>query len=353
MIYGLKEIILFNKENFFTEKFKRNYDRNLDISLKVRILEIIPRPLIEMIFVTALASIVIFFYQKFKDINEFLPYLGVYFFAALRILPNITKIMTLNNSIRFVTKQVQTLKDISNNFEYKKNQKPQDKKYKINNLEKIVLKNCRVKLNKTTILEDINLEINNNTFYGLIGKSGSGKTTFLNLISGLITPEDGEFKVNNIDFTKNLHNWTQNVAVVPQNVFILNETLRQNIAFGEKADEIDDNKIKEAINQAELREFTENLPNKEKSIIEENGQNISGGEKQRIGIARALYRNPKLLLLDEPTSALDKETEIKFIETLNRIRKDKVIILSSHKIENLKYSDINIKVNDKTVNFLK
>ena len=261
--------------------------------------------------------------------------------------------MTLNNSIRFVTKQVQTLKDISNNFEYKKNQKPQDKKYKINNLEKIVLKNCRVKLNKTTILEDINLEINNNTFYGLIGKSGSGKTTFLNLISGLITPEDGEFKVNNIDFTKNLHNWTQNVAVVPQNVFILNETLRQNIAFGEKADEIDDNKIKEAINQAELREFTENLPNKEKSIIEENGQNISGGEKQRIGIARALYRNPKLLLLDEPTSALDKETEIKFIETLNRIRKDKVIILSSHKIENLKYSDINIKVNDKTVNFLK
>ena len=353
LIYGLKEIILFNKENFFTEKFKRNYDRNLDISLKVRILEIIPRPLIEMIFVTALASIVIFFYQKFKDINEFLPYLGVYFFAALRILPNITKIMTLNNSIRFVTKQVQTLKDISNNFEYKKNQKPQDKKYKINNLEKIVLKNCRVKLNKTTILEDINLEINNNTFYGLIGKSGSGKTTFLNLISGLITPEDGEFKVNNIDFTKNLHNWTQNVAVVPQNVFILNETLRQNIAFGEKADEIDDNKIKEAINQAELREFTENLPNKEKSIIEENGQNISGGEKQRIGIARALYRNPKLLLLDEPTSALDKETEIKFIETLNRIRKDKVIILSSHKIENLKYSDINIKVNDKTVNFLK
>ena len=264
LIYGLKEIILFNKENFFTEKFKRNYDRNLDISLKVRILEIIPRPLIEMIFVTALASIVIFFYQKFKDINEFLPYLGVYFFAALRILPNITKIMTLNNSIRFVTKQVQTLKEISKNFEYKKNQKPQDKKYKINNLEKIVLKNCRVKLNKTTILEDINLEINNNTFYGLIGKSGSGKTTFLNLISGLITPEDGEFKVNNIDFTKNLHNWTQNVAVVPQNVFILNETLRQNIAFGEKADEIDDHKIKEAINQAELREFTVNLPNKEK-----------------------------------------------------------------------------------------
>ena len=353
LIYGLKEIILFNKEKFFTEKFKNNYDKNLDISLKVRILEIIPRPLIEMIFVTALAIMVIFFYQKFKDINTFLPYLGVYFFAALRILPNITKIMSLNNSIRFIAKQVQTLKDISKNFEHARDEKYQDKKYKIDKLEKITLKDCRVKFNETTILKDINLEINNNRFYGLIGKSGSGKTTFLNLISGLITPESGKFTVNDIDFTKNLYDWTQNVAVVPQNVFILNETLRQNIAFGEKEEEIDDAKVEEAINQAELKEFVENLPKKEKSIIEEDGQNISGGEKQRIGIARALYRNPKLLILDEPTSALDKETEIRFIETLNGIRKDKVIILSSHKIENLKYSDIIINVNDKMINFLK
>ena len=353
LIYGLKEIILFNKEKFFTEKFKNNYDKNLDISLKVRILEIIPRPLIEMIFVTALAIMVIFFYQKFKDINTFLPYLGVYFFAALRILPNITKIMSLNNSIRFIAKQVQTLKDISKNFEHARDEKYQDKKYKIDKLEKITLKDCRVKFNETTILKDINLEINNNRFYGLIGKSGSGKTTFLNLISGLITPESGKFTVNDIDFTKNLYDWTQNVAVVPQNVFILNETLRQNIAFGEKEEEIDDAKVEEAINQAELKEFVENLPKKEKSIIEEDGQNISGGEKQRIGIARALYRNPKLLILDEPTSALDKETEIRFIETLNGIRKDKVLILSSHKIENLKYSDIIINVNDKMINFLK
>ena len=353
LIYGLKEIILFNKEKFFTEKFKNNYDKNLDISLKVRILEIIPRPLIEMIFVTALAIMVIFFYQKFKDINTFLPYLGVYFFAALRILPNITKIMSLNNSIRFIAKQVQTLKDISKNFEHARDEKYQDKKYKIDKLEKITLKDCRVKFNETTILKDINLEINNNRFYGLIGKSGSGKTTFLNLISGLITPESGKFTVNDIDFTKNLYDWTQNVAVVPQNVFILNETLRQNIAFGENEEEIDDAKVEEAINQAELKEFVENLPKKEKSIIEEDGQNISGGEKQRIGIARALYRNPKLLILDEPTSALDKETEIRFIETLNGIRKDKVIILSSHKIENLKYSDIIINVNDKMINFLK
>ena len=353
LIYGLKEIILFNKEKFFTEKFKNNYDKNLDISLKVRILEIIPRPLIEMIFVTALAIMVIFFYQKFKDINTFLPYLGVYFFAALRILPNITKIMSLNNSIRFIAKQVQTLKDISKNFEHARDEKYQDKKYKIDKLEKITLKDSRVKFNEATILKDINLEINNNRFYGLIGKSGSGKTTFLNLISGLITPESGKFTVNDIDFTKNLYDWTQNVAVVPQNVFILNETLRQNIAFGEKEEEIDDAKVEEAINQAELKEFVENLPKKEKSIIEEDGQNISGGEKQRIGIARALYRNPKLLILDEPTSALDKETEIRFIETLNGIRKDKVIILSSHKIENLKYSDIIINVNDKMINFLK
>ena len=352
LIYGLKEIVLFNKENFFAEKFKKNYKHNLDIALKVRIIELIPRPLIEIIFITVIVVIVYFFFQKFKDFNAFLPYLGVYVFSALRILPNITKIISLNNSIRFSYKQVQTLKEICENFKEKRDVASQNKEFKIDNLNKIVLKNCSVKFGENIILNNLNLEIENNKFYGLIGKSGSGKTTLLNLMSGIISPSGGEFLVNNMNFSENLYDWKQNVGFVPQNVFILNDTVRKNIAFGENESEIDDKKIEEVINQAELRQFVENLDGKEEYVIEENGQNISGGEKQRIGIARALYRDPKLLLLDEPTSALDKETEISFIQTLNRIRKNKVIILSSHKIENLKYADKIVKISDKTLKIM-
>ena len=296
--------------------------------------------------------IVYFFFQKFKDFNAFLPYLGVYVFSALRILPNITKIIFFNNSIRFSYKQVQTLKEICENFKEKRDVASLNKEFKIDNLNKIVLKNCSVKFGENIILNNLNLEIENNKFYGLIGKSGSGKTTLLNLMSGIISPSGGEFLVNNMNFSENLYDWKQNVGFVPQNVFILNDTVRKNIAFGENESEIDDKKIEEVINQAELRQFVENLDGKEEYVIEENGQNISGGEKQRIGIARALYRDPKLLLLDEPTSALDKETEISFIQTLNRIRKNKVIILSSHKIENLKYADKIVKISDKTLKIM-
>ena len=222
-------------------------------------------------------------------------------------------------------------------MQLKQKQKVVEKK--INDFNQIKLENLSLNYDEISVLKDINLRFYKNKFYGIIGKSGSGKTSLLNILTGHLNPTSGKILVDKINYLNFGNNWKECISIVPQEVFILNDTIANNIAFGENQENIDRSKVKEVLSIAELSEFVNSQIEGIDSVLDEKASNISGGQKQRIGIARALYKNPKLLILDEPTSSLDEKTSKSFINTLNKIRKNIIIIMATHNLKNLEYCD--------------
>ena len=206
---------------------------------------------------------------------------------------------------------------------------------------------------KNMLFERINLKIKKGEFIGIKGKSGSGKSTLMDIMLGLIKPTKGKIFVDNHEIKKNKILWQNTVSHIPQDIILLDESIKNNIALGEVSSEISKKQLNEAIKKSRLADFIKKLPKKTNTIVGERGSKISGGERQRIGIARALYRNSEVLFLDETTSNLDKLTEIEFLKSINKIKKEKTIILISHSDTALKYCDKIYELKNKKIKKLK
>ena len=176
-------------------------------------------------------------------------------------------------------------------------------------------------------------------FVGIIGKTGSGKSTLINLLIGLLKPSEGEVKADELNINSNLPEWYKKIGYVPQSVYLTDDTIRKNIAFGLREDNIDDALIKQAVEKASLNKFINNLSNGLETIVGEKGIRLSGGQQQRIGIARALYRDPEILILDEATSSLDQSTEKKIMESIQFLKRTKTLIIITHRISTVKNCD--------------
>ena len=228
---------------------------------------------------------------------------------------------------------------------------------KINFSNHILLKNIsfsyKDRNKKNMLFERINLKIKKGEFIGIKGKSGSGKSTLMDIMLGLIKPTKGKIFVDNHEIKKNKILWQNTVSHIPQDIILLDESIKNNIALGEVSSEISKKQLNEAIKKSRLTDFIKKLPKKTNTIVGERGSKISGGERQRIGIARALYRNSEVLFLDETTSNLDKSTEIEFLKSINRIKKEKTIILISHSDTALKYCDKIYELKNKKIKKLK
>ena len=183
---------------------------------------------------------------------------------------------------------------------------------------------------KLNVLKNINFEINKNESVGIIGSSGSGKSTLITLLMGMLKPQQGDIKCDNVSIYEDIYNWQNKISYVPQDVFLINDSIKKNIAFGLDEENIDNNKIQKVIDMVFLNNFIKSLPNGLDTVVGERGANISGGQKQRIGIARALYRNPKILIMDESTNSLDEFTENELIDDLFKFKKNYTLILISH-----------------------
>ena len=191
---------------------------------------------------------------------------------------------------------------------------------------------------KINILNHINFQINKNEFIGIIGETGSGKSTLIDLLTGLIKPVSGSIEVDGNSISKNPNSWIEKIGYVPQNVYLTDDTIEKNISFGYDKD-LSNEEMEKTIKNAQLTKFIASLKNGIKTKVGERAVKISGGERQRIGIARALYRNPDILLFDEATSALDIETENSFFNTLNSLKKKKTIIFINQRRNNLDFFD--------------
>jgi ABC-type bacteriocin/lantibiotic exporter with double-glycine peptidase domain len=346
-IMGLKEIIVLRVQKFFYKKFSSSSNILTNNQLKLSMMDIIPKITLETIFITFILILFFYLFKNNNDLDLIIPTISVYVLSALRLIPSANKIVICINNIIY---SQQNLKII--NEEISKKIKPIKDKIIIKNFKEITFKNVKFNYEENNNNLSINLKIYNNNFYGLIGESGSGKSTFINLILNLIEPCRGQVLIDNFKIQDCSNSLRKIIGYVPQEVMIIEGTLKNNIALGIDEKKINLNKINHSIKLSGLEDFANNKKNNISFIIKENGRNISMGQRQRIGIARALYNEPKILILDEPTSSLDSKTSDNFIKMLNKIRKNKLIILASHNMRNLRFCDKIIKVNNINNNVL-
>ena len=348
-LHSFKEILLTGKQSYFINRNKFFKYEALKYKLKFNLVSIIPKPVLEILMV------IVFIYMiQFSSINsqfnltETLPILLAIIFAVIKIMPGVLRIFSNMQEFKFMEPQLKLIQSCmtSLNQDYYLNK---DNKIFNDNLifeDKIELSNISFEYSDKKIIDRINLLIKKNTTTAIIGSSGSGKTTLLNLITGLLKPSSGCFYVDDIESDLNNNQWLNKIGYVFQNTHLLDVTIKENIAFGHDAQNIDLKRVNECINLSELDVYVQSLKSGLDTVVGEKGARISGGQMQRIGLARALYNNPEILILDEATSSLDQENQTRILDTLLKLKKNITIILVSHNEHPLKIADKIYKIDD-------
>jgi ABC-type bacteriocin/lantibiotic exporter with double-glycine peptidase domain len=350
---SIKDLILYkNAKNFFVNSYKDNYKESIKIRSAQAILRNAPRILIETFVIVIICSVL--FYSVFKNYNlfTFLPQIGLFIISALRLIPSFTRVAY---SFQILSSGKETLSILNNEINETKALKNDYENIKVLKLyDEINLRKIRFKYDNSKLINfNINISIKKNSFTGVIGKSGTGKSTLIHILLGILPIYDGSIYVDKLEITNNeslLNGWRLNIGYVPQSIYLLDDTLKANIAFGINENEIDYEKLSAAIKLSKVYDFIKDWKNGYDTIIGEKGGKVSGGQIQRIGIARALYNNPDLIILDEATSSLDGNLEMEIIEILLDLKKYKTIIFVTHSRENMNKFDQIIDLDEIKIN---
>lgn len=330
---SIREIKKYSKEKQFLSQNIENLTQTIDVSIKTNVLKLLPKSFYEICLVVLVVGIIMYLSFYSIDSQNILPTLTVFIAASIRLIPSGTKIMHQYQTIRMGKLSVEI---ISNEL----NKKIEiDKKKLVNNFKLSTLEFKHVDFNygEKKIFENLNMKFEKNKVYGIIGKSGAGKTTLVNLILNLIIPDKGKIIINNsIDLNEIKNNFQ---SFVPQKIYLLDNTIKFNITFEHNDNNIDFKKLDYSLKKSKLYSFTQNLKNGVNEVIGEDAIKISGGQLQRLAIARALYHNSQLIIFDEPTSSLDSINEDNIFDSIYSLRDNRIVIIISHSDKIKKFTD--------------
>ncbi|CDD64443.1 aBC-type multidrug transport system ATPase and permease components [Firmicutes bacterium CAG:882] len=346
---GIKEIKIANREKFFCDEFDSiNYDlakNQKDNAL----LNSIPKPVMEAACIGSLMIIVIIKAAAGDISTAFATTLGVFAMGAMRLLPSVNKISSYISTLLYSRAFVESVFT-----ERQRMLAIAKRKSEENTISEITFdKNISVEElsfsydeGEEKVIDDVSFEIWKNTSVAFIGPSGAGKTTMVDIMLGVLKPQKGAVKVDGSNIADCMDAWHKKVGYIPQNIYLMDESLRKNIAFGVPEDEIDDEKVWKVLREAQLESVVKEMDEKLDTVIGEMGVRLSGGQRQRIGIARALYRDPEILVLDEATSALDTETEKAVMEAIDSLHGRMTLIIIAHRLSTIKNCDVVYEVKE-------
>jgi len=352
-IGGIKDVKILSREDAFLEQFSKYNKLSSVASSKEFMWSQIPGMYLETVFVLALSVLLLFTTISVQSPLDAIPTLSVFAIAAFRLLPSASRILSSLNSLRFSSSVVISLAEQLNAVSQlpiqAKNENATSHPASFSKNIEIQHLSYQYPNSESRSLRDISLSIRKGESIGIIGKSGSGKSTLLDIILGLLVPTSGSILVDGTNIYDNLKDWQQKIGYVQQDVFLVDESIRKNIAFGLLEGEIDDERMLQVVIEAQLDELVASLPGGLNTQLGERGVRLSGGQKQRIGIARALYRKSSILILDEATSALDSATECEIVSIINNFKGNKTIIVIAHRHSTLEHCDRIIELNNGSV----
>lgn len=339
---GVKEVKVLNRESFFIDsynKYFKLYIRGVRIN---RLISMTPKYIVEAVCMTGLllAIIIKMCYGK-KDMVDFIPQLAVFAVAAFRLLPSVGRINEHVNNILYASPSVELIYHDLKEIEDYQEEMGAEENRPWSFEKEIFVKDVVYAYPgaEQAVLDHATFSIPKGKTVALIGSSGAGKTTMADVILGLLTPQYGKVRVDDMNVFKNLSVWHKHIGYIPQVIYLSDDTIRNNIAFGVKEDEIDDVAVMAALQKAQLAEFIDGLSEGIDTFVGDRGVRLSGGQRQRIGIARALYHDPEILVLDEATSALDNETETAVMESIESLHGMKTMIIIAHRLTTIQKAD--------------
>lgn len=358
-IYGLKDVKVLHREEFFVRNYYESGAIGANVARNYAVLNNLPRLLIETIFMAAMLLFIMLYIVRGGNIAVLAPQLTAFAVAAVRIMPGTNRINTYLSEIAYSQPCLDYLyenlnesmkMDVNGSVTGLTNEKKED----LPNTElrdKIVLDHITYAYPNTTknIFTDAHMEVRKGQSVGIMGPSGAGKSTIVDILLGLLHVQEGTITYDGVSIFENYPSWLSMIGYIPQSIYLIDESIRDNIAFGIDADKIDDRRIWEVLEEAQLKEFVEELPDGLDTTIGDRGVRISGGQRQRLGIARALYHNPEILVFDEATSALDTDTEKAVMDAINSFHGKKTMVIIAHRLNTIAKCDVIYKVEDEKI----